>query len=415
MNARWQPMYNLPAMNTTQEHPRANWMLVAAAYLTTAAVALFVIIYALRRGLTTELYALLGVYGIFTALETYLMLGHPTLWARRVLFAAQAVVAAIPFFVLPDSDGFAPILLVLLVAQAFFSFEGREQIGWGALFLGEIFVLLLLITPPLNALSTGALYLGISVFMWAVGRALEREQTARAESERLLRELEGANVQLREYAVRVENLAVAEERTRLAREIHDSLGHHLTVLSVQLQAASKLIERDPKRAAEEIEKSRGVVAQALQDVRQSVSALRETSNVERHPADALPRLVRDFGEATGILAEYHAEHFDSAEKLSPAQALTLYRAVQEGLTNAQKHAHASRVDVRVEQNDSTVRVNVTDNGTGDGAENASPSSFGLIGLRERVELLGGTLTAAPRATGGFELSIVLPLRETGEV
>src|SRR5262249_1240656 len=152
---------------------------------------------------------------------------------------------------------------------------------------------------------------------------------------------------------------------------------------------------------EEIEQARGVVAQALADVRQSVSALRESSEVELHPAEALPRLVRTFGEATGILAEYHAERFDAADLLSPAQALTLYRAVQEGLTNAQKHAHASHVDVSVEQDNSTVRLCVADNGTGNGNPSTSLAGFGLIGLRERVELLGGTLTAAPGKQGGF--------------
>lgn len=301
---------------------------------------------------------------------------------------------------------------MVLVAQAFFTFSPRQALAWGIALLLEMFALLFVKTAPLDALLNGFLYVGVTSFVWGIGSALRREQTARAESQRLAGALEHANAQLRESAARAQELAVAQERTHLAREIHDSLGHHLTVLSVQLQAASKLIERDPKRAAEEIEQARSVVAQALADVRQSVSALRDSSNVELHPAQAIPRLVHSFGQATGILAEYHAEHFNAADSLSPAQALTLYRAVQEGLTNAQKHAHASHIDVMVEQDNSTVCLSVIDNGTAHGASDASPSGFGLIGLRERVELLGGTFSAAPGTNGGFELRIAFPLHET---
>jgi signal transduction histidine kinase len=279
---------------------------------------------------------------------------------------------------------------------------------WGAGYLVAIFAFLLVTSPLLEAILSGMLYAGIFAFMWAVARALQREQIARAESQRLAAELENANAQLREYAARAQALAIAQERTRMAREIHDSLGHHLTVLSVQLQAAQKLMEREPARAREQIATARGVVAQALEDVRQSVNALRQVSEPENNSIESLPALVRDFASATGIATDYHAENF-APEKLSPAQALTIYRTVQEGLTNAQKHAHATRIEVRITQRAEQVTVLVTDDGTG-GDANTLPG-YGLLGLRERVALLGGAFDAGPRAERGFALRVELPLQE----
>jgi signal transduction histidine kinase len=387
---------------------RASPLLNAAAYLTTLAVFLVAVMSGLRTGSEAALALIVGIFVAFTIIESVLMLTPVSISLRRALFMIQGVLAGALFFVVPGGNNFASVLFVLLAAQAFFSFEAPEQLYWGAGYLVAIFAFLLVTSPLLEAILSGMLYAGIFAFMWAVARALQREQIARAESQRLAAELENANAQLREYAARAQALAIAQERTRMAREIHDSLGHHLTVLSVQLQAAQKLMEREPARAREQIATARGVVAQALEDVRQSVNALRQVSEPENNSIESLPALVRDFASATGIATDYHAENF-APEKLSPAQALTIYRTVQEGLTNAQKHAHATRIEVRITQRAEQVTVLVTDDGTG-GDANTLPG-YGLLGLRERVALLGGAFDAGPRAERGFALRVELPLQE----
>ena len=397
-------------MSVPENARRASPLLSAAAYLTTLAVFLISVFFMLRRADETALAIVVGIFVAFTVIESILMLTSTRLAVRRVLFFIQGALTAALFFALPNNSGIASILLVLLAAQAFFSFDPPEQLYWGLAFLVEIFALLFINLPPLDALLNGLIYAGIFAFMWAIARALQREQNLRAESQRLTAELENANAQLRDYALHAQELAIAQERTRMAREIHDSLGHHLTVLSVQLQAAQKLIEREPARAAAQIETARGVVAQALRDVRQSVNALRQTSDVESYHVENLAQLVQDFGNATGIATEYRAENF-VPQTLSPAQALTVYRTVQEGLTNAQKHARATRVDVHLTQSSDVLVICVTDNGAGVENENSS-AGYGLLGLRERVALLGGTLTAAPRAQSGFELRVELPLTQT---
>jgi signal transduction histidine kinase len=390
---------------------REDRILSIAAYSVIAAVYVLSIVRLWEGSITSALVVATLLFALFTGLEVVLL--HSNLKPPRPLrafFAGEGLLTLAIFALVPASSSFTPILLIVLVAQLFFAFEAREAIVWTIGYSALLALATLLTGSILDALLNTLIYGGAFLFFGAVTAAFRREQTARARSENLLQQLEAAHAQLREYAARVEELAAAEERTRLAREIHDSLGHHLTLLSVQLQAAAKLVTLNPNRAATEIENARAVVAEALRDVRQSVSALRATTAEQSHLSERVPRLSQDFAETTGVVVNYHAQEWRELDFLSPAQALTLYRAVQEGLTNVQKHAHASRVDITLERADDRVRVRIADNGVGGQPSDHSVSGFGLMGLRERVELLGGSLTVRPRDGMGFELCLELPLR-----
>ncbi|MBI3742290.1 MAG: sensor histidine kinase [Chloroflexi bacterium] len=351
-----------------------------------------------RVALLTALFALFVIFQILL-LRVPLPLNHSRRVTRlRLFFLTETSIASAIVWLVPDGFGFTPILFVILVAQTFFAFVTRDAIRWT---MGLAIVLAILLFGATNwtsALLTLLTYAGTFLFFASVTTIMRREQTTRAQ-------LETAHAQLRASAARVEQLAIAEERNRLAREIHDSLGHHLTILSVQLQAAARLIPMDSARAAEAIEKARAIASEALQDVRQSVSALRAQSAVDANPAQAIDQMIQEFRDATGILVNYRAAALDA---LAPAPALTIYRAVQEALTNVQKHAHASRVDVAIERDDATIRVQIADNGVGDSDARAI-AGFGLLGLRERVEFLGGKLWLGARQGGGFELNVELPV------
>jgi signal transduction histidine kinase len=215
------------------------------------------------------------------------------------------------------------------------------------------------------------------------------------------------NAQLLAARERERELAVAEERVRLARDIHDGLGHHLTVLSVQLQAAERLLDRDPARVADTLALCRAETQAALADVRQSVAALRQSPLDGRSLAAALEKLTSDFAQAAAVQASFGQQ--GQAVPLPAAAAMTVYRAAQEGLTNMQKHAaHATRVTVTLTYTAGDVQLIVQD----DGAVAAVPhdrSGFGLAGLQERADQLGGTLRAAPQSPQGFLLELRLPL------
>ena len=249
------------------------------------------------------------------------------------------------------------------------------------------------------------------IFALMVMTLLQRyaRQTSRAES--LLKELQAANIALEAAHQKEKELAIAEERVRLARDIHDGLGHHLTVLSIQLQAAAKLVERNPQAAAEAIQACRSEAQAALEEVRRSVSFMRQSPAESQPLAGALVSLVATFENHSGLKADFVLA--GSPVELSSFAWQTIYRAVQEGLTNAQKHAaNISRVSVRLGFEPESVRLSVVDDGQSPVAvaEPSSSPGFGLAGLRERVTQLGGVFQSGPGKAGGFEIEICIPLQ-----
>lgn len=248
-------------------------------------------------------------------------------------------------------------------------------------------------------LSIGAGVLFVVVFT----QVAINEQKARAEIERLAVELRDANLKLREYAAQIEELATTRERNRIAREIHDGLGHYLTVVNMQIQAARAVKESDPARSDEALSKAATMAQEALADIRRSVAALRSAPTDNKPLTDSLKTLA-DACRASGIQTTLTID--GQARTLPPQAELTLYRAMQEALTNVQKHAHASAVTVTLDYRDPlTVRLTVRDNGVG----NDQPDGgFGLLGVRERTQLLNGTVTVISGRGAGFELKVELP-------
>lgn len=246
-------------------------------------------------------------------------------------------------------------------------------------------------------------YLTAIAFSVGFTKIAVREARTRVEIERLAAELREANDQLRAYALQVEELATTQERNRLAREIHDGLGHYLTAISMQLQAARAVWDGDPARAADALGKAQTLAREALADVRRSVAALRGSPAEERPLPEMLAPLLEE-SRAAGIHAELTVH--GAPRRLSTQAALALYRAAQEGLTNVCKHARASRVELVLDYGDASgVRLTVRDDGVG--AQNTN-GGFGLIGLRERVQYLGGDLRIHTADGQGFALEVKVP-------
>ncbi len=232
-------------------------------------------------------------------------------------------------------------------------------------------------------------------------------QTKRAEA--LLGELQAANAELEAAHKKEKDLAIAEERVRLARDIHDGLGHHLTVLSIQLQAADKLVERDPQAAAQAIQVCRAEAQAALEEVRHSVSILRKSPAENQPLPETLASLVKIFSQHTGLHTSF--EVAGTAVELPSFFQETIFRAVQEGLTNTHKHAiNVQQVSIRLVYESKSVRLSIQDDGQGPAEKVPSiPPGFGLEGLRERATRLGGTFRSGPHPAGGFETELCLPV------
>ncbi len=224
-----------------------------------------------------------------------------------------------------------------------------------------------------------------------------------AESERQARQqLQEANQQLAEYAEQVEQLATMRERNRLAREVHDTLGHYLTVINVQLEIVTKLIDSNPARAKEAATKAKQLASEGLGEIRRSVAALRPSPLEDKPLPEAIRTLIETSRDA-GLMVTF--EQNGATRTLSPETEAVLYRAAQEALTNIRKHAHASAVNVRLAYETGAVDLRVRDNGVG---RHNDEDNVGLNALRERVATLSGAVLAENHLEGGFVLQVTLP-------
>jgi signal transduction histidine kinase len=206
-------------------------------------------------------------------------------------------------------------------------------------------------------------------------------------------------------------LAAAEERTRIAREMHDSVAHHLTVIVALSDGALRAVTRAPADAADAIRDVSGTARQALAETRRLLGVLRADSGPElRQPLPGLADLddLLDRVRAAGLPVRY--ELSGAAGDLAPALQLAVFRLVQEALTNTMKHAgpNASAA-VRLQLTPVQVRVDVEDDGAGRGAGPAAAAGGGLTGMRERVSAVGGELDFGPRQPHGWRVTARLVL------
>ncbi len=204
------------------------------------------------------------------------------------------------------------------------------------------------------------------------------------------------NRRLRKANEEIEQLAKVAERERIARDLHDVLGHTLSVITLKSELAGKLMGRDPERAGKEIREVEEISRQALSEVRDAIRGYRAQGLVAElaHAKSTL--------ETAGVAVQCDAA---TTMKLPAVQESVLSLAVREGVTNVVRHANARNCRLRIEQQNSTCRLEIADDGQGF----TSMEGNGLRGMRERVEMLGGTLDR--RNKSGTTLTITLPLKE----
>ncbi|MFI9332975.1 sensor histidine kinase [Kitasatospora sp. NPDC052868] len=325
--------------------------------------------------------------------------------ARVVLFSAVAVL---------DGSGLSRALFVLVPFTACLAFGRRAGLlagaGCVALLVGGYAVWVprwWVQAAYVSDLLMFALALALALSMATVA---VREQHGRTRLEGILAELEQSHEQLSDYALRVAELSTAGERNRVAREIHDSLGHHLTAIAIQLEKAEAFRERDPLAAAKAVSDARWSAGRALTEVRESVSALRGARpfSLTRALADLVRHLEDDRLTVTLDISGDESGY-------DAASLTALYRAAQEALTNAHRHGRATRIEVTAAYGVSAARLVVTDNGRGfDTTPAARPNGtgFGIRGMRERVELLGGRVDIedrpATRPATGAVVTVTVP-------
>ncbi|HBY96467.1 MAG TPA: hypothetical protein DEP84_21405 [Chloroflexi bacterium] len=215
--------------------------------------------------------------------------------------------------------------------------------------------------------------------------------------------------QMQDHIARAEALAMAQERARLAREIHDTLGHTLTALDVQLELIVQLSANSNEDCERVARHARALVKDGLSEVRRAVKALRPGALEVLSLSEAIASLTADYQERTHIDVIWHVE--GEVVPLSSRLAVPLYRAAQEALTNVSRYAEATQVVVTLGFEREAIHLTVEDNGQASESSRQNGGAavgFGLRGLRERAEALRGEFQAGPARTGGFRVEMKLP-------
>jgi len=322
-------------------------------------------------------------------------------WRTRsgAVAVALVVVAGVVQTVLSQTPGSLWSLAVYAIVM--YSVAAHYPEGLAAV-IGAVMVAALLIEEHID---NGVDYLFILLLfggLWLLGRT-SRHWRGRVST---------AEQRQRDAA----RLAVAEERVRIARDLHDVVAHSLSVIAVQSDAAEAALERDPVRAVEPVRAIRSTARGALTEIRGLLDVLRTDDaalpGTGSPGISAIDRLVAS-ARAAGVPVEYHAELTDAP--LSPAIDLAAYRIVQECLTNVIKHAHGAATVVTVQQSARALRLSVA-NGTPSHAARAEAADgrqtsggYGLVGVRERARAVGGSMSAGTTDEGGFRVAIDVPL------
>jgi signal transduction histidine kinase len=241
---------------------------------------------------------------------------------------------------------------------------------------------------PIGVYTNSTGFIPGAVFVIVFSALIDRERVARQ--------------QIRRYATQVEELATTRERNRIARDIHDSVGHYLTVVHVQIEAARATVATDPSASSECLARAQELAREGLSELRRSVSMLRGGGAEQRPFGVALAQLVEEHrtnGQDTALVVA------GTPRPLTPAIEFTLFRAAQEALTNVARHANATHASCTLRYGERDVSLEVADDGVG---AVAAEGGFGLVGLRERAQLVGGSVDIRTTPGRGFAVEVRVP-------
>ena len=325
-------------------------------------------------------------------------------WRRRAPLAVLAVTAGVSLsYEAAGYEAIRPLPFAILIALATVSARLSPTVSGSAaaaLAAGAVTAAVAAPGEVDGDALVDQLIAGVAAWTAGIGVRLNRSRTAL---------LEDRAVQaVREQAVHT-RLAVELERARIARELHDIVAHHVSVIVALAGSTRRVLDRDPGYAATALGSIEAIGREALTELRRLLSVLR-TDHPDRDHAPQ-PGL----GEMPALVAQIERAQLPvelailgSPRTLPPGVELNAYRIVQESLTNTLKHAGPTRARVVMDYRADTLELRISDQGRG-AAATPSTGGHGLVGMRERVALLGGRLTAGPGPRGGFQVTAVLPV------
>lgn len=366
-----------------------------SAFSSSPVTSLFLILIIILLGTA---YILNGIYGF-----SFVRKNDNSL-IRVLYFISQLLIGGLIIFY-NRGAGISTLILLPLVAHAVISLDENWSLVANFGILSTLFASVWSYSSDLfQVWQNFPLFFAGQVIVLIFTQMAVTEQKARKQQQRLAEELSEANKHLSEYAEQVKELTQTQERNRFAREIHDGLGHYLTTINMQINAANALIKSEPVKAAEMLDKAKRLITDALVDVRDSVHALRE----ESMELEDLPARISQLVEGAKTPGwELVLNVKGKPYSLIPPAHLTIYRAAQETINNAKKHSNASMIELNLDYTDvDTFKFSTKDNGVG---ASEMTAGFGIIGIRERVRLLKGEVEIVNNPGEGFLVNIRLPV------
>jgi signal transduction histidine kinase len=347
-----------------------------------------------------------------------MLVGEPFLITRHRLFlhiitALQTAIAILLVGAITDSDFFA-LLFIPPCTMCILNLPTKPALAW----IGSINVLMiinLVWSFPVNEAIGYVIIYPTAIFLFtSLSYLAMQAEAAQSRSEALLADLQESNRKLQAYAAQVEELAAAAERNRLARELHDSVTQIIFGLTLSAQAARILLDRNPARAAAELDHVQALAQNALAEMRALIQQLHPRSKTEEGLLPALRRLAEERKTSDGLAVAVNV----SGERRLPVKVEEeLYRIAQEALTNITKHAHTNQAVVTLDMSDGNrVRLDIEDAGVGfDPAKTKTiPGHLGLTSISERVQALGGTVLIDSYPGRGTRLKVDISLEQEVE-
>lgn len=337
----------------------------------------------------------LGLDLFFSSLETAFLFGD---WSASTLARFD-----VPSFVTQYLEASPPVepfffMLIPLVLLAWG--YGRQGALWGSTWAAVLHLSIGIATVPQG--DSFRLFLAQALIRVALLYLVPLIVSVLAERERQQHaELEVAHQRLRRHTATVEQLATSRERNRLARDLHDTLAHSLSGLTVQLEALRTLMAHDPEAAQETLEEISALAKRGLEESRQAIQALRSDRVETVGLSGALRDSLTAFEARTGVPADLAVAGEEPDLAAEESQALS--RIAEEALSNIERHAAAQRVTVRLAFGSDRVDLVIKDNGKGFDPTRVDPARYGLTGMRERAAMIGATLEVNSQPGGGTQI------------
>lgn len=348
---------------------------------------------------------MLGICYVFIGIYIYSISAAKSLIWLRFLYIFVELVLAILIIVICEGVGISLLILLPIIGHSVILFAPRTMLGINGLIVLLYFGASRLFTQgwtvPLSGLP---IFLAGQIFVIIFMQMYIEEENAHSKIKQLIIELENANSHLQAYANQIEELTVARERNRFAREIHDGLGHYLTVIHMQIQAAKAVMESNPDKAMNTLINAQKQSQEALMDVRRSVATLRD-DNAARIPLEERINQLVDSSSTDSLIVTN--EVIGEPRSGSAQLELTVFRIIQESIQNCIKHARATKLQISIDYSITGIlRLLVHDNGIGRAKIH---KGFGLRGMEERVKQFGGTINYQSMENEGFMIEVELPL------